>query len=244
MFKSLTNALGLNTLKVDTVLNQPVVMVGHTLSGTVHITGTSHDKLINHITLHLETLAEKDTDDGDLRQTHRLGSVRLLGQHTLKADDRLSLPFELSLSAETPITEVSCYHNQTKLWLRTELDVAGTLDSSDKDFIQTTPTATMARFLEAMAQAGFSMQKCDVEMGYLNTAYGSSNFGCYQEFEYNGRGFGLNSVEVSFLPKDGYTHVVLEIDRMFRSDSYQVITLNDNMTVMQMTDLIRQYVGV
>lgn len=244
MFKSLTNALGLNTLKVDTVLDQSVVMVGNTLSGTVHITGTSHDKNINHITLHLETLAERDTDDGDVHQTHILGSVRLLGQHTLKAEDRLSLPFELSLSTETPITQVSCHRNQTQLWLRTELDVAGTLDSSDKDFITTTPTPTMARFLDAMEQAGFHMLKCDVEIGYLNTNYGSSSFGCYQEFEYNGRGFGLNSVEVSFLPKDGFTHVVLEIDRAFRSDSYQVITLSDAMTVAQMVDLIRQYIRV
>ncbi|MDO4699401.1 MAG: sporulation protein [Moraxella sp.] len=244
MFKSLTNALGLNTLKVDTILDQPVVMVGDRLSGTVHITGTSHDKHINHITLHLETLAEKDTDHGDVRQTHVLGSVRLLGQHTLKAEERLSLPFELTLSAETPITQVSCRHNQSKLWLRTELDVAGTLDSSDKDYITTTPTPTMARFLTAMEQAGFSMHKCDVEIGYLNTTYGSSNFGCYQEFEYSGRGFSLNSVEVSFLPKDGYTHVVLEIDRAFRSDSYQLITLNDTMSVADMMALIRQRVGV
>lgn len=244
MFKSLTNALGLNSLKVDTVLDTPTVMVGDRLSGTIYITGSSHDKTINHLTLHLETLAERDTDNGDIRQTHILGSVRLLFGHILRAEERLSLPFELTLSPETPITEVACYHNQSKLWLRTELDVAGTLDSSDKDHIRTTPTPTMARFLEAMSQVGFTLQKTDVEIGYLNTAYGRSSFGCYQELEYSGRGFSLNSVEVSFLPKDGYTHVVLEIDRVFRSDSYQVITLNDTMSVNDMVGLIRQKVGI
>lgn len=244
MFKNLTNALGLNKLKVDTLLDQTTLMVGSRLSGTVNITGTSHDKRINHVTLHLETLVEKDTDEGDYLQTHTLGSVRLLGQQTLQANGHLSLPFELTLSQETPITQVACYSNKAEVWLRTELDVAGTLDSSDRDYIQTTPTPTMARFLEAMGQAGFTLQKTDVEKGYLNTNYGSSSFGCYQEFEYNGRGFGLNSVEVSFLPKDGYTHVVLEIDRVFRSDSYQVITLNNTMSVADMIALIHQRAGI
>ena len=49
MFKNLTNALGLNKLKVDTLLDQTTLMVGSRLSGTVNITGTSHDKRINHI---------------------------------------------------------------------------------------------------------------------------------------------------------------------------------------------------
>lgn len=244
MFKSLANALGLNTLKVETTIIGSSVQVGNTLRGVVNVYGVDSDKTINHINLHLNTIAERDTDNGDYRQTHTLGSVRLTGHTVLRANDTLTLPFELDLSAETPITEVNCYHNQTKLWLETEVDVAATIDSSDKDYIHTTPTPTMSRFLEAMAQVGFTLQKADVEMGYLNTAYGRSSFGCYQELEYNGRGFGLNSVEVSFLPKDGYTHVVLEIDRLFRSDSYSVISLHDNMSVGEMVSLIRQKVGV
>ena len=244
MFGSLKNALGLNPIKVDTVLDNATLQVGTHLRGTVHLTGTNADKTINHITLHLKTIAEKDTDSGDIHHTHTLGSVRLIGHTTLKADEHLSLPFELFLSAETPISEVSCYQNQVRLWLETEVDVSATLDSKDKDPIYTTATPVMARFLDAMTQAGFTLQKTDVEMGYLNTQYGSSSFGCYQELEYNGRGFGLNSVEVSFLPKDGYTHVVLEIDRAFRSDSYGVISLHDNMSTSEMVNLIRQKTGV
>lgn len=244
MFGSLKNALGLNPIKVDTILDNPTLHVGTTLTGKVHLTGTNADKTINHITLHLNTIAEKDTDDGDYRQNHTLGSVRLCGTTLLPAHGQMSIPFELHLSEETPISEVSCYQNQVRLWLETEVDVSATLDSSDKDPIRTLPTPVMARFLEAMTQVGFALQKCDVEMGYLNTQYGSSSFGCYQEFEYAGRGFGLNSVEVSFLPKNGYTHVVLEIDRAFRSDSYGVISLHDSMSVGEMVNLIRQKVGV
>lgn len=244
MFGSLKNALGLNPIKVDTVLDNPILQVGTTLKGTVHLTGTNADKTINHLTLHLKTLAEKDTDDGDFRQTHTLGSVRLCSHTVMPAEGRLSLPFELHLSEETPISEVSCYQNQVHLWLETEVDVSATLDSKDKDPIRTLPTPVMARFLDAMTQAGFTLQKTDVEMGYLNTQYGSSSFGCYQELEYNGRGFGLNSVEVSFLPRNGYTHVVLEIDRAFRSDSYSVISLTDNISTAEMVGLIRQKVGV
>lgn len=243
MFSTLTNALGLNPLKVDTVINTPAVMVGGVLSGMVVIQGTSADKTINHISLHLNTIAERDTDNGDVRQVHTLGTVYLADKLIIKAHEHIQLPFELTLSEETPITNVSCRSNQTKLWLETKVDVAATLDSKDKDEIYTLPTPLMADFLQAMQQAGFALQKTDVEMGYLNTAYGTSSFGCYQEFEFSGRGFGLNSVEVSFLPKDGYTYVVLEIDRAFRSDSYKVISLSPTMTIQDMLYLIQQTIG-
>lgn len=244
MLGSLKNALGLDTLKVDTRLNQDSVMVGTSLKGTVSIKGASSDKTVNHVNLHLITVAEQDTDNGDFTKAHTLGSVRLANQLIVPAHDQIVLPFELSLSAETPITHINYrHHNQTRLWLHTDVDVARTLDSSDKDPIHTTPTPTMSRFLEAMNTVGFILVKSDVEIGYLNTPYGRSSFGCYQEFEYRGRGFGLNSVEVSFLPIGETTHVVLEIDRAFRSDSYGVISLNDTMTVADMVWLIRQKVG-
>ena len=244
MFTRLTNALGLNPVKVETLLDAPQVMVGSVLSGVVHVTGTTADKTLNHITLHLKTIAEKDTDNGDVRQNHTLGSVRLCSRQVLRANDRLSLPFHLTLSQETPITQVSCRLNQVKLWLETEVDVASTIDSQDKDPVYTTPTPVMARFLEAMSMAGFRLQKTDVELGYLNTRYGRSSFGCYQELEYSAPSFGLNSVEVSFLPVGEVVYVVLEIDRMFRSDSYQVFGLNDTMSIESMVGQIRQVTGV
>lgn len=245
MFSSLKNALGLDTLNVQTHLNQESVMVGTTLKGVVSITGVANDKTVNHVDLHLLTTAEQDTDDGDIKRSHTLGSVRLAHQLIIPANDQITLPFELALSAETPITNVGYSHqNGTHLWLHTDVDVARTLDSSDKDPVYTTPTPTMARFLDAMNGLGFRLIKSDVELGYLNTAYGRSSYGCYQELEYAGRGFGLNSVEVSFLPIGEQTHVVLEIDRAFRSDSYGVISLTDSMSVADMMALIRQRVGI
>ncbi len=244
MFGRISNALGLNPLKVETLLDAQQIMVGGVLSGTVHVLGTSADKTINHITLHLKTLAEKDTDNGDIRLNHTLGSVRLCSHQILRANDKLSLPFSLTLSEETPITQVRCRLNQVALWLETEVDVAATIDSSDKDPVYTTPTPVMARFLEAMELAGFHLQKTDVELGYLNTRYGRSSFGCYQELEYSAPSFGLNSVEVSFLPVGSLVHVVLEVDRMFRSDSYQVISLDSSMSVDTMARQIRQATGV
>lgn len=244
MFKALKNSLGLNTLKVETTLTQTSVEVGGRLAGVVNIYGTDSPKTINHVNLALCTIAEKDGDHGDTRHTHTLGQVRLAGHTVLPAHEHLALPFELALSPETPITDLPCRYNETKLWLHTDVDVAATLDSSDKDYIRTTPTPVMTRFLQAMEQLGFVMQKADVELGYLNTAYGRSSFGCYQELEYGGRGFGLNSVEVSFLPKGNQTHVVLEIDRAFRSDSYSVISLTDDMGVHDMTGLIRRQLGL
>ena len=83
-----------------------------------------------------------------------------------------------------------------------------------------------------------------MELGYLNTRYGRSSFGCYQELEYSAPSFGLNSVEVSFLPVGDVVYVVLEIDRMFRSDSYQVFGLNDPMSIESMVGQIRQVTGV
>ncbi len=244
MFSTPTNALGLNPLKVDTLIDTPMVMVGDTLRGVIAIQGTTTDKTINHISLHLNTIAEDDTDNGDIRRVHTLGTVYLADNLTINAHERVHLPFELALSPETPVTNISCAKNQTKLWLETKVDVAATLDSKDNDEIYTLPTPVMANFLQAMEQAGFRLQKTDVEKGMVTTPYGTSSFGCYQEFEFSCFRLGLNSVEVTFLPKADYTYVVLEIDRAFRSDSYKVVGLNPHMTINDMVYLIQQTIGV
>lgn len=244
MLNLVANALGINTLKVQTHLNNDIVEVGKSLRGAVHITGTTSDKTINHLDLHLMTFAKNSSGDSDIRQTHTLGSVRLTNRCIIKAHDSIHIPFELALSLETPITEIRCPNHQTKLWLHTDLDVAGTIDSSDKDTLRTTPNPVMARFLSAMNELGFRLKKCDVELGSLHTPYGRSSFGCYQEFEYGAYSLKLNSVEVSFYPKNHQIHVVLEIDRPFHQDSYQLISLDNSTTTMQMVTMIRQCLAI
>lgn len=245
MFGSLKNALGLNTLKVETILHNPTTEVGGVLSGVITIYGTDRPKTINHIDLNLCTIAEKEVGDDEVSHAFKIGSMRVAHEMVIDKGQTLNLPFELVIPSETPITNIAYpHHSKTKLWIETDVDVAATLDSSDKDPVFTTPTPTMASFLEAMNSLGFRLASSDVEVGYLNTSFGSSVLGCYQEFEYQNKGFGSSAVEVSFLPKNGYTHVVLEIDRLFGSDNYSVISLDDSMTVADMVRLIQQKAGV
>ena len=86
----------------------------------------------------------------------------------------------------------------------------------------------MTVFLEAMKNCGFSLYQSDVEKGYLQARDFHSRSGCYQELEFRASGFGrweINEIEVSFVPDEELTHVMLEVDRKFRRDKLTTLTL-------------------
>ena len=71
--------------------------------------------------------------------------------------------------------------------------------------------------------------------------------GCYQELEFVSvhHFSGFNEVEVSFVTQAACTHIMLEIDRKFRSDQLLTLTLpNQGLVVEQVAQQIRQILGL
>jgi sporulation-control protein len=110
-----------------------------------------------------------------------------------------------------------------------------------------TPTPAMQAFLQAMQQCGFVLSTVDVEKGQLTARNFRSTIGCYQELEFvSSQMFsGFNEVEVSFVAEAQQTHIMLEIDRTFRSDQLLTMTIsNHNLDVNQITQQLRRLLQI
>lgn len=226
MFRSLLAAAGIGGARVDTQIVTPRLAPGEPFEARIVLTGGKADQTIEGLGLKLCTEVEVEGDNGEYTTTHALAWWPLEQRLELRAGETLTLPLNTWLPAETPLTALPCADNRSRVWLQTDLAIANALDASDRDALRVEPTWAMHCVIEAMQQLGFRLASADVEAGYLQTPLGSSQSGCYQELEFRPAGFGgIAEVEISFLPGPDTTHVLVEIDRRFRGDSYRFASL-------------------
>ncbi len=253
MFGKLMSSLGLDGIKIDTHLAQSQVQAGQSVQGEIVFQGSSVQKFINRLDLKLMTSIKTEMDDREYYQDYCLVNYHISDEFYLEAHEKVNIPFELQLPLELPITQLSCHQNKSKVWIETHLDIEWALDAYDKDDLQVLPTPAMTLFLEAMQRCGFELIKTDVEKGYLDGGYFKSNSGCYQELEFVPARVagvkimtGINEVEISFVPQDTQTHVLIETDRRFRlSDQYSTITVeHDKLNLDSLTRELQKIFGI
>ncbi|MDQ9019536.1 sporulation protein [Acinetobacter sichuanensis] len=227
MFSKLMSNLGLQGVEVNTCIYTSTPQAGQIVNGEIIFKGAASNKNINGIYLKLMTSAEVESSDHEFNQDLTIQQWHVSGAFELKANQSHSFPFSIQLPFETPITEIQCRHNKTRVWLHTHLDIDWAVDATDKDNLNIAPTPTMQAFLQAMQQCGFFLATADVEKGQLRGGHYFSTIGCYQELEFlpTQHFSGINEVEVSFVAQEHQTHVMLEIDRKFRGDQLRSITI-------------------
>ena len=241
------SGLGLQGVTVETRLQNPNLQAGETLHGEISFKGGSSDKEINGLYLQLMTMAEVESGDHEFNQPLVLQEWLVNSRFLLPAHQAHSFPFSIQLPFETPITEVACRRNGARVWIQTHMDVDWGLDATDRDYLKVLPTAAMQSFLQAMQQCGFILSTVDVEKGQLTARNFRSTIGCYQELEFVSSDMfsGFNEVEVSFVAEAQQTHIMLEIDRTFRSDQLLTMTIsNQNLDVNQITQQIRRLLQI
>jgi len=241
------SGLGLQGVTVETRLQNPNLQAGETLHGEISFKGGSSDKEINGLYLQLMTMAEVESGDHEFNQPLVLQEWLVNSRSLLPAHQAHSFPFSIQLPFETPITEVACRRNGARVWIQTHMDVDWGLDATDRDYLKVVPTAAMQSFLQAMQQCGFVLSTVDVEKGQLTARNFRSTIGCYQELEFVSSHMfsGFNEVEVSFVAEAQQTHIMLEIDRTFRSDQLLTMTIsNQNLDVNQITQQIRRLLQI
>ncbi|WP_119156513.1 sporulation protein [Caldimonas tepidiphila] len=229
MFRKLLSSMGIGAATVDLQLENALVSPGGSFRGQVVARGGSTPQAVSGLTIALLTRVEVETGNGEVVGKQVLDSWKLPASFTLQPQETKVVPVHCAIGAETPLTELSCRDNRTRVWLQTGLEIDLGLDPGDEDFLRIVPTSAQAAFLSAMELAGFQMMRADVEKGYLQGRGFRSRSGCYQELEYRPVGAGrwsINEVEVSFVPETERTHVLLEIDRAFRRDGYLSLTLD------------------
>jgi len=247
MFNKIMSGLGLQSVTVETRLQNPNLQAGETLHGEIGFKGGSSDKEINGLYLQLMTMAEVESGDHEFNQPLVLQEWLVNSRFLLPAHQAHSFPFSIQLPFETPITEVACRRNGARVWIQTHMDVDWGLDATDRDYLKVLPTAAMQSFLQAMQQCGFVLSTVDVEKGQLTARNFRSTIGCYQELEFvtSHMFSGFNEVEVSFVAEAQQTHIMLEIDRTFRSDQLLTMTIsNQNLDVNQITQQIRRLLQI
>ncbi|MFW2163029.1 sporulation protein [Acinetobacter beijerinckii] len=247
MFNKIMSGLGMQAVTVETRLHNPTLQAGEILHGEISFKGGSSDKEINGLYLQLMTMAEVESGDHEFNQPLILDQWLISSNFLLSAHQAHHIPFTMQLPEETPITEVSCHRNGTRVWINTHMDVDWGLDATDRDYLKVLPTATMQVFLQAMQQCGFVLSSVDVEKGQLTARNFRSTIGCYQELEFVSSHMfsGFNEVEVSFVAEAHQTHVMLEVDRTLRSDQLLTMTLpNQHLDVHQVTQQIRRLLQI
>ena len=208
-------AFGVGGPSVDTVLADPNGRPGGTLTGHVNLVGGGHDVEIEHITLGLITRVEVEGSQGEYGTTGEFHRVGVSGPMRLAEKQELSLPFEIVLPWETPITAVHGQHLRGMVMgVRTEVAIARAVDKGDLDPFAVHPLPIQERILEAFARLGFQFKNADLEYGRIAGVPQTLPF--YQEIEYYPPaqyGHGINEVELTFVANPHTVEVVLEFDK-------------------------------
>lgn len=247
MFKKLLASVGIGAAKVDTILETEEVVPGQPFRAEIQIQGGDVEQEISGLELAIVTRVEVETDDGEHMENHTIGKWQIDDSFTLQPGEQRTIPFEAVLPHETPVTALNCPVNRCQVWLATGLEIDLALDASDRDMLEVFPTEPMRKFAEALENNGYYLQSADVEKGDLRGDGFESTVGCYQELEYrpeSGGLFGIKEIEVSFVPEDEQTHVLLEVDRSFLGDGFIALTLpHIGVDVADIQALLEQRLG-
>ncbi|TMO26380.1 sporulation protein [Pseudoalteromonas sp. S4741] len=244
MFKKILASVGIGAAKVDTILETEHLQPGQLFNAQIVITAGDVSQEITGLDLMLVTRVKVASEDGDYFTNHVIDQWRITDIGIIEPGEVRTIPFEARLHSETPITEINAGYNQSYVWLETGLDIDLAFDPTDKDHLHIYPNEAVKTCMQAMEKLGFSLVKADVEQGHLRAPTFQSVSGCYQELEYqpNSRSlFGIKEIELSFIPEAHKTHVLIELDRAFRSDGYVDLTIeHDHVNLSQLCDQLER----
>ncbi|XVV00887.1 sporulation protein [Actinosynnema sp. CA-248983] len=215
MFKRMLSAFGVGGPSVDTVLDSPHATPGQVITGQVRIQGGSAEAKIDRIVLSLVTRVEVEHGDHEFGGVSEFLRVSVAQDVRVAPNQPVTVPFQLPLPWETPITAVGGHQLPgMTVGVRTELVISGAPDKGDLDPVLVGPLPSQDRVLDAFGQLGFQFRSADVEAGRIAGVH--QELGFYQEIEffppaqYAGR---VNQVELTFVTNPHELVVVLEADK-------------------------------
>ncbi|MFF3852847.1 sporulation protein [Micromonospora sp. NPDC002575] len=215
VFKKMLSAFGVGGPTVDTVLSNPNTRPGLALDGRVNLVGGEAPAAIEQIAVGLVTRVEIESGDSEYAGIMEFHRMPVSGAFELAPKQQLSIPFQLPVPWETPITDVygQRLHGMT-MGLRTEVAVARAVDKSDLDQVAVHPLPVQERILEAFARLGFRFKGADLERGHIQGVRQTLPF--YQEIEYFAApqyAQVINEVELTFVTSQQGIDVILECDK-------------------------------
>ncbi|MEH0841928.1 sporulation protein [Micromonospora sp. CPCC 205711] len=215
VFKKMLSAFGVGGPSVDTVLANPNTRPGLALDGQVNLVGGDAPASIEQITVALVTRVEIEGGDTEYAGIMEFQRMAVSGPLQLAPKQQLSIPFQLPVPWETPITDVygQRLHGMT-MGLRTELAIARAVDKTDLDQVNVHPLPVHERILEAFQRLGFRFKHADLERGHIRGTQQTLPF--YQEIEFFAApqyARTVNEVEVTLVTSPHGVEVILECDK-------------------------------
>ncbi|MEH1058760.1 sporulation protein [Micromonospora sp. CPCC 206171] len=215
VFKKMLSAFGVGGPSVDTVLANPNTRPGLTLDGQVNLVGGDAPANIEQITVGLVTRVEIEGGDTEYAGIMEFQRMAVSGPLQLAPKQQLSIPFQLPVPWEAPITDVygQRLHGMT-MGLRTELAIARAVDKSDLDQVNIHPLPVHERILAAFQRLGFRFKHADLERGHLRGTQQTLPF--YQEIEFFAApqyAQAVTEVELTFVTSPHGVEVILECDK-------------------------------
>ncbi|MEU5720220.1 sporulation protein [Micromonospora sp. NPDC047738] len=215
VFKKMLSAFGVGGPSVDTVLTNPNTRPGLALDGHVNLVGGDLPASIEQISVGLVTRVEVESGDSEYAGIMEFHRMPVSGRLELAPKQQLSLPFQLPVPWETPVTDV--YGQRLRgmtMGLRTEVAVARAVDKSDLDQVAVHPLPIHERILEAFQTLGFRFKHADLERGHIYGVQQTLPF--YQEIEFFAApqyAQAVNEVELTFVTSQRGVEVILECDK-------------------------------
>ncbi|MGD9527840.1 sporulation protein [Pseudonocardia sp.] len=212
VFKKLKARFGGGTT-LQTHVHTPVAQPGGLVNGVVEIVGGEFAQDIRYLALAAEARVEVEHGDGESRQDMRFAHQHVAGQFVLHPGQRIDVPFGFALPLETPFNVIAGSELRgVRLGLRTELEIAKSLDKGDWDPIRVEPLPAQRRILDALVNIGCRFKSADLERGRIP----GSVLDFYQEVEFYPPpefSHAISELEVTFLTFPHGMDVLLEGDR-------------------------------
>lgn len=207
MFKSLFKKLGFGNVSVDARL-RGAVQQGGVLQGDVFITGADDAATIDELYLRVVCEYTRESDDYSSTERATLAEHKLFNRFTIGAKEQRSVPFQIQLPFETPVTTMG----YNKVYLQTVAETSAIFDPDDTDYLEVHPHPFTSQVLQAIERVGFSLFKVDTEYA---PRFGG-RFPFVQEFEFKPTGafYGrLDELEAYIRPNQGGVEIVFQIDK-------------------------------
>lgn len=132
MLKKFLSTIGIGSMKVDTIVDQPDLAHGESLSGKIYIDGGQSEQIIDFIKLEVIKRSEGHREDSDFDVTNDVVAkymIETIG--SVKSKETRMVPFEIM-----PDERWEYDKDQAKLFLRTSVHITGAVDVQDEDEIR------------------------------------------------------------------------------------------------------------
>ena len=221
MFQKVMASLGQGGATVDARIIDRNVRPGGTLHGEVLLVGGQVDQEVESLAVTLLARVEEGGEDGReaVAQDLPFQNVHLAGRELVKAGAQITVPFEVQMPWETPITTVfGKYLTGMAVGLQTNLNLARTVvDPQDVDAIPIEPLPAQHRLLDALSRLGFQFRSAGLQKDRIDGAdqqlpfFQEINFAPSPQFTKI-----FNEVSISFLARPNDVQVILDVNKKVR----------------------------